>query len=120
MKKQITIFLIIATFIMYSIYRQKILEYDSTSEVLSIKYVTPELLKYLNISTNDVFELPKEMILNLKLESDFLGKYVVVTFRNSNNKIMKRYFEISSCSREFIDGLGNDVSLINDKDFNYG
>lgn len=114
-KKKLGYLLIIIAlaYLIYVLYKSKVLDYDSTSEVLSIKYYLPTES---DISRpNDVFELPKSNIISYKIQTDFFHKYLVIRFENSNGICMKKYFDITTCTKSQISKLKLESNDMNRK-----
>ncbi|WP_407404048.1 hypothetical protein [Chryseobacterium sp.] len=97
----------------YSLYNSRVIDYDSTSEVLSIKYYLPtdrDISK-----PNHAFELPKSNIISFKIQDDLFHKYLVIGFENSKGICMKKYFDISSCTKSQITILEIESTDLNRK-----
>lgn len=102
------VFLVFTMF--YTIFRAQkltIFDYDSTSEVVSIKNYFPT-----STGKSSIFELPKMCILSSKIEDNWFKKYLVITFTTTKGKCLKKYFDVSACTQNQISQLQGDLSQI--------
>ena len=97
-------------FLFYTIFRAqklRVFDYDSTSEVVSIKNYFPT-----STERSGIFELPKMYILSSKIEDNWFKKYLVITFTTTKGKCLKKYFDVSACTQNQISQLKCDLLQI--------
>lgn len=92
--------IVIVLFLTYLLYQLRVFDYDSMGEVITIKYLFPFSQK--KTIAIKLFELPKENIVSYKLQKSFFKKKLEINFKNSRGIIMKKYFDVSTCTKSQI------------------
>lgn len=94
----ILIVVIISLSILRLIKKNKIIEYDVSGEVLSIK--TYQWFRKYSKSKRPTFEMPRKNIKNIEIIRFYLWRYVLITFLNEEEKNIKIRINISSFSEK--------------------
>lgn len=94
--------------LIYLFLQSTILDYDTTSEVVSIKTQSP--LINTTVNNKDFFELPKDNIISANINNILIKKYLIIKFKNSEGKILKKYFDISTCFHQELKQIESDLN----------